>query len=189
MLFDLWQRRATGWKTVVQFPAVQDFSLLHSVQTDSGIHSTWGDFLGGKSAGREADQSSPSSEEVKNGGVRPQLPHMSSLHSAYLIRHRVNFTYFICVVGFPWSTLMFVISRPCKVCRQMSDVYSVIAESICFLKALMRGRKIMPQVFVIVFEIYFFWNNNEGEGCNLHWFKCSPLQRCNISNGCMGTVS
>jgi hypothetical protein len=82
-------------------PGSQDFSLLHSVQTDSGVHSPGGDFLGGKTPGREANQSSPSSEEVKNGGVRPQLPHMSSLHSAYLIRHRVNFPYFNRAVGFP----------------------------------------------------------------------------------------
>jgi hypothetical protein len=28
------QRRAVGWTARVLFPAVQDFSLLHSVQTD-----------------------------------------------------------------------------------------------------------------------------------------------------------
>jgi hypothetical protein len=100
------QRRATGWKAVVLFPAVQDFFLLHKVETGSEVHSasyqldTGGDFLGGKAAGREADYSSPSSVEVKNDGARPQLPHMSSLHSAYLIKHRVNFIYFT-HVGFP----------------------------------------------------------------------------------------
>jgi hypothetical protein len=31
----------------------------------------------------EADHSPPSSAEVKNGGARPPLPHMSSWHSAY----------------------------------------------------------------------------------------------------------
>jgi hypothetical protein len=29
---------ATGWTARVRFPAMQDFSLLHSVQTDSGAH-------------------------------------------------------------------------------------------------------------------------------------------------------
>jgi hypothetical protein len=37
---------------------------------------------GGKRPGREADHSSPSSAEVKNGGAIPPLPHMSSWHSA-----------------------------------------------------------------------------------------------------------
>jgi hypothetical protein len=31
-------RRAMGWMAKVRFPAVQDFSLLHSVHTDSGAH-------------------------------------------------------------------------------------------------------------------------------------------------------
>jgi hypothetical protein len=45
---------ATGW---VRFPAVHDFSHLHSVQTDSGAHpasyprGTGGSFPGGKAAG------------------------------------------------------------------------------------------------------------------------------------------
>jgi hypothetical protein len=30
---------ATGWTARVQFPVWQDFSLPHSVQTDSGAHS------------------------------------------------------------------------------------------------------------------------------------------------------
>jgi hypothetical protein len=30
------ERRATGWTARIRFPAVQGFSLLHSVQTDSG---------------------------------------------------------------------------------------------------------------------------------------------------------
>jgi hypothetical protein len=35
-----------------------------------------------KRPGREADQSHPSSAEVKNGGAIPPLPHMSSWHNA-----------------------------------------------------------------------------------------------------------
>jgi hypothetical protein len=60
------------------------FSLLHSVQTDSGAHpasyaiGTWGYFLGGKRQGREADHSSPSTAEVKKGGAIPPFPYMSS---------------------------------------------------------------------------------------------------------------
>jgi hypothetical protein len=46
-----------GWATQVRFPAVKDFSLLHSVQTDSGAHpasysmGTGGSFLGGIATG------------------------------------------------------------------------------------------------------------------------------------------
>jgi hypothetical protein len=49
-------RRATGWTARVRIPTVQDFSLLHSAQTDSGVHpasypiGTRGYFPGGKAA-------------------------------------------------------------------------------------------------------------------------------------------
>jgi hypothetical protein len=49
-------QRDTGWTAWVQFPAVQDFSLLHS-KIDSGAHpdsylkGTGGSFPGGKAAG------------------------------------------------------------------------------------------------------------------------------------------
>jgi hypothetical protein len=48
---------ATGWTSRVQFPAVQEFSLLLSVHTGSGDHpvsypmGTWGSFPGVKEAG------------------------------------------------------------------------------------------------------------------------------------------
>jgi hypothetical protein len=48
---------ATGCTARVRFPAVQDFSLLHNVQTGSGAHpasyprGTGDSFLGGKAAG------------------------------------------------------------------------------------------------------------------------------------------
>jgi hypothetical protein len=48
---------ATGWKSRIQFPAVQDFSLFHSVQTDTGAHPASYSkgiesfFSGGKAAG------------------------------------------------------------------------------------------------------------------------------------------
>jgi hypothetical protein len=44
---------ATGWTARVQFPAVQDFSLLRSLETESGAHpdshsvDTGGSFPGG----------------------------------------------------------------------------------------------------------------------------------------------
>jgi hypothetical protein len=73
----------------VRFPAVQDFSPLHSVQTDSGAHPasypmrTADSFPGGKEAGGcEADQSPPSIAQIKKGGAIPPLPHISSWHSA-----------------------------------------------------------------------------------------------------------
>jgi hypothetical protein len=31
------ERRATGWTARIRFPAVQDFSFLYSVQTDSEV--------------------------------------------------------------------------------------------------------------------------------------------------------
>jgi hypothetical protein len=46
-----------------------------------------------KRQGREFDHSPPSSAEVKNGGNIPPLSHMSSWHSAELIKHRDNFTF------------------------------------------------------------------------------------------------
>jgi hypothetical protein len=82
------KRRATGWTAPVRFPAVQDFSLLHSVQAGSGAHTAsypmgiGGSFTGGKRQGREADRSPPSSAEVKNGGAIPPLPTCLQWHSA-----------------------------------------------------------------------------------------------------------
>jgi hypothetical protein len=38
-----------------------------------------------------ADHSPPSSAEVKKGGTIPPFPHMSSWHSAELIKHRDEF--------------------------------------------------------------------------------------------------
>jgi hypothetical protein len=50
-------RRATGWTAPIRFPAVQDLSLLHSVQPHSGAHpasypmGTVGSFPRNKAAG------------------------------------------------------------------------------------------------------------------------------------------
>jgi hypothetical protein len=75
---------ATVWPTGVIFPVGQGFSLLYSVQTESGAHLTLYTTVPGvlspgvKRPGREADHSPLSSAEVKNGGAIPPLPHMSS---------------------------------------------------------------------------------------------------------------
>jgi hypothetical protein len=62
----------------VQFPAGRkDFSLLRSVQTDSGAHPTSYTM----DTGGDLPHSPPSSVEVKNGGAIPPLSHMSSWHS------------------------------------------------------------------------------------------------------------
>jgi hypothetical protein len=49
---------------------------------------------GVKATGHEADNSLPSSAEVKNVGAMPLLPHMSSGHSASVIKSRDNFTFY-----------------------------------------------------------------------------------------------
>jgi hypothetical protein len=74
----------------VQFPAeAKDFSLLHSVQTSFGAHPAFynagssGSFpMGVKWQGYEADHSSPSIAEVKNGVAILPLPDTSSWDSA-----------------------------------------------------------------------------------------------------------
>jgi hypothetical protein len=54
---------------------------------------------------READNSPPSSAEVKNGGSIPPLPHTSSRRSAQLLKYRENFTFTLpSVVG--WGTTL-----------------------------------------------------------------------------------
>jgi hypothetical protein len=68
---------ATGWTGRVRCPALQDLSLLHSVQTGSGTHPA--SYLMGAGATRqerEADNSPHSSSEVKNGGAIPPIPHV-----------------------------------------------------------------------------------------------------------------
>jgi hypothetical protein len=79
----------TGWMACVRFPAAERlFSYAQRPDRLWGPPSLlsnghWG-FLspGVKWPGREADHSSPSSAEAKNGGAIPPLPHTSSWHSA-----------------------------------------------------------------------------------------------------------
>jgi hypothetical protein len=73
---------ATGWTVRVRFSVVQHFSLLHSVETDSGAYpasypvGTGAISPGAKRQGREADHLSLSSAEVKKGGAIPPLHHI-----------------------------------------------------------------------------------------------------------------
>jgi hypothetical protein len=46
-----------------------------------------------KQPGREADDSPPTSVEVKSGGAVAPLPHKSSQRSASLMKHRYNFNF------------------------------------------------------------------------------------------------
>jgi hypothetical protein len=73
-----------GWMVRLRFPAVQDFSILHSVQNGSGTHqaSYWtltsAHSPEVKRQGCAAEDSPPYHAEVKNGGTIAPLPHMSS---------------------------------------------------------------------------------------------------------------
>jgi hypothetical protein len=69
-----------GRGTEVRFSAgARDVSLLSSVQTGSGAHpasypmDTGGSFPGVKRPMREAEQSPPSSAEIKSGGALPPV--------------------------------------------------------------------------------------------------------------------
>jgi hypothetical protein len=77
----------------------RNLSLLHSVLSGSGAHpvsysvGTGGCIPEVKRPGLEADHSPPPSDEIKKeGDIRP-LPHISSWHSAYLIKHRNIFPF------------------------------------------------------------------------------------------------
>jgi hypothetical protein len=73
----------TKWLRLKGTLLLYDSSLLHSIQTDSEAHpvsypmGTGGSFPWGiKQQRRQADHSSPSSAEVKEGGAIPPLPHI-----------------------------------------------------------------------------------------------------------------
>jgi hypothetical protein len=74
---------ATGWTTGVRFPpGARAFSVLHNIQTDSGVHpasyliGAWGFFFGGKTT-RTWSWPLTTSVKVKNDGAIPPLPHTS----------------------------------------------------------------------------------------------------------------
>jgi hypothetical protein len=54
---------------------------------------TWSSFPGVKRPGREADHSPPTSAEVKKMWTLQPLTHKPSWASAYLVKHRDNFTF------------------------------------------------------------------------------------------------
>jgi hypothetical protein len=72
----------------VLVPVVQDYFLLHSVETifgaDPASHpmGTGENFLGVKRPEREADHSPPSTAEVENDGAVLPFSHMSSWRNA-----------------------------------------------------------------------------------------------------------
>jgi hypothetical protein len=87
------QQTFLGWTARVGFPAVQGSSPQRADRL-------WGlpsllpkEYRGGKRQGLEADHSPPTSAEVKKDPATPPLPHISSRHSASLIKHRDNFTF------------------------------------------------------------------------------------------------
>jgi hypothetical protein len=80
----------------IRFPAgARDFSLLHSIQTGSEVHTascpigTGGSSAGHKKAGKWTDHSPPSSDEIKKSGSVPPLPHTSSWRGSQLIKLHV----------------------------------------------------------------------------------------------------
>jgi hypothetical protein len=77
--------QATGKTARVRLQAVQDFSVLHSIQKSLGSPLQWVPgalYPGAKWRGREADHSPPFSAAVQNGGAIPPLLHMSSWRDA-----------------------------------------------------------------------------------------------------------
>jgi hypothetical protein len=68
-------------------PYMEDFSLLHNVQTDSGADPasypmpTGSPSSGVELQGPEADHSPPFNAEVKNVGAKPPVPRISSWHN------------------------------------------------------------------------------------------------------------
>jgi hypothetical protein len=73
------------------------YSLLYSVQAGSGAHpvsypiDTGGADSPRVEQGHEADYSSPSNAEIKNGGAIPPFP-THTFMALCLIKHRDNFT-------------------------------------------------------------------------------------------------
>jgi hypothetical protein len=74
---------ATGWTTEgSEFGSLycKEFSLLHVVDTGSGVHptsypiDTGGSFPGDKAPGREADHSPPTSADVKKVWIYTSTP-------------------------------------------------------------------------------------------------------------------
>jgi hypothetical protein len=88
-----------GWRAAVYFPAgVRDFSVLHSVQTETGARlasypiGIVDSFAVGKLTGHEADLSPFFIVEVKNHEAIIAHPiHLHGIVVNQLIKHRGNF--------------------------------------------------------------------------------------------------
>jgi hypothetical protein len=87
-----------------------------------------------KRQGREADHLPPSSAEVKNGGAIPPLLHMSSWHSAQLIKHTDNFTSFTYSLALTsWAKLSVYYSK-CKLIKVWRHTFQVDPRSKLWLR-------------------------------------------------------
>jgi hypothetical protein len=94
-LYDCGVGIAMGWTAPVPFPTRQD--SLSSLQRPHRLQPPVQWVPGAlspavKRPGREADNSTSLSAEFKYGGAVPPFPRTSLWHSAYLIKHRENFT-------------------------------------------------------------------------------------------------
>jgi hypothetical protein len=73
-------------------------------------------------------------------------------------------------------SLMLMVSSPCNVFYQASDNCFLIAEYICSLKELMRGRRVMSLVLCHCVRSWFvFWMRTRVKLTILHWFEISPF--------------
>jgi hypothetical protein len=80
-IVQLVQRQARGWMASIQFSAGATVFLLHRAQIGSGASYPMGSrvpYPEVKWSGHEADHSSTSSVEVKNGEIIPPFPHTFS---------------------------------------------------------------------------------------------------------------
>jgi hypothetical protein len=69
----MWNTQAHCMDKMQKFYRLEQMASTRLLSRGTGC-----DFPGGKAGGCEADHSPPSSAEVKNDGVIPPLPHMSS---------------------------------------------------------------------------------------------------------------
>jgi hypothetical protein len=74
----LWEYQVQHQRSRFDYRVRQYYLPLHRVQTGSEVHSPGATSLGVERQGRETDYLPPLRTEVKNGGVKPTLPHTSS---------------------------------------------------------------------------------------------------------------
>jgi hypothetical protein len=83
----------------VRVPIRQEFSLLHVVQTGSGVHTTY--YTMGT---RDSFHSPTTSAEFKKIWIYTPTPHTPSWRSVSLVKHRNNFTFtfYYMIIKFPF---------------------------------------------------------------------------------------